>query len=103
MSFAASPAALIRLKAQSNLNGTFTHTLRNRITGETVTALLQTELFDEQVCIEIRIGFTVNRLTLRANTTSTAATLARHLEAIANGQLDTAELSHADLLLTRAA
>ncbi|MCU7237132.1 hypothetical protein [Pseudomonas peradeniyensis] len=99
MSYALSHNAFACLKAQTNLSGHFTHILNDESSGTRTKATLQTEVYLDQVTVVIRIGPTVNTLTLQANSLPSARTIARHLEAIANGELDSAEMSPAEQLL----
>ncbi|MFV3326605.1 hypothetical protein ACNFG0_09040 [Pseudomonas sp. NY15372] len=91
------------LKAQTNLTGQFTHTLRDEANGARTKATLQTEVYLDQLSVTIRMGSTVNSLTLPANNLISARKIAAHLEAIANGKLDTADMSPAEPVLADAA
>lgn len=99
MSYALSHNAFVCLKAQTNLSGQFTHILRDEANGACAKATLQTEVYLDQLDVVIRMGSTVNTLTLPANSLSSARKIAFHLEAIANGQVDTAAMSSTDQLL----
>ena len=103
MSYALSHNAFACLKAQTNLSGQFTHILRDEANGACAKATLQTEVYLDQLDVMIRMGSTVNTLRLPANSLSSARKIAVHLEAIANGQVDTAAMSTTDQLLTDAA
>lgn len=103
MSYALRQSAFARLKAQTNLNGQFTHVLHNESLGASIKAALQTEICLDQVTVVIRMGSTVNSLTLPANSLASARKIAGHLEAIANGKLDSAAMSPAEQLLADAA
>lgn len=103
MSYALSYNALACLRAQTNLSGQFTHILRDEANGARAKASLQTEVYLDRVTVVVRMGPTVNTLTLQANSLASARTIGRHLEAIANGQLDTADMSSAEQLLVDAA
>ncbi|MEN5239081.1 hypothetical protein ABE459_16440 [Pseudomonas sp. TWI923] len=103
MSYALSHNAFACLKAQTNLSGQFTHILRDESNGARAQATLQTEVYLDQLNVVIRMGSTVNTLTLPANSLSSARKIAGHLEAIANGQLDTADMPPAEQLLADAA
>lgn len=103
MSYALSHNAFVCLKAQTNLTGQFTHILRDEANGARAKATLQTEVYLDQVTVVIRMGSTVNSLTLPANSLATARKLAGHLEAIANGKLDTADMPPAEPMLADAA
>lgn len=103
MTFALSHSAFACLKAQTNLTGCFSQILRDPTTGASVKASLQTELYLDQVTVVIRMGSSVNTLTLPANSLASARKIASHLEAIANGQLETAELPSVNQLLDDAA
>ncbi|MDT3749769.1 hypothetical protein [Pseudomonas kurunegalensis] len=92
MSYALSHNAFVCLKAQTNLTGQFTHILRDEANGARAKATLQTEVYLDQVTVVIRMGSTVNSLTLPANTIASARKISAHLEAIANGKLDTADM-----------
>ncbi|MDH0132788.1 hypothetical protein N7381_05995 [Pseudomonas asiatica] len=99
MSYALSHNAFACLKAQTNLTGQFTPILRDESNGARAKATLQTEVYLDQVNVVIRMGSTVNSLTLPANNLASARKVAAHLEAIANGKLDTAEMSHVEPVL----
>lgn len=99
MSYAISPNSFACLKAQTNLTGHFTHILRDDANGAKAKALLETEVYLDQLSVVIRCGSTVNSMTLPANSLATARKLAGHLEAIANGQLDTADMPPVEHLL----
>jgi len=103
MTFALSHSAFACLKAQTNLTGCFSQILRDTTTGASIKASLQTELYLDKVTVVIRIGSSVNTLTLPANSLASARRIASHLEAIANGQLETADLPSADQMLEDAA
>ncbi|MEK2608977.1 hypothetical protein WLF18_07665 [Pseudomonas shirazensis] len=103
MSYALSPNAFACLKAQTNLTGKFTHILRDEANGARAKATLQTEVYLDQLNVVIRMGSTVNSLTVPANNLGSARKIATHLEAIANGQLDTAGMPPVDQLLADAA
>lgn len=103
MTFALSHSAFACLKAQTNLTGCFNQILRDPTTGASVKASLQTELYLDQVTVVIRMGSSVNTLTLPANSLASARKIASHLEGIANGQLETAELPSVNQLLDDAA
>ena len=103
MSYALSHNAFACLKAQTNLTGHFTHILRDESNGALAKATLQTEVYLDQLNVVIRMGSTVNSLTLPANSLASARTIAGHLEAIANGQLDSAGMPPAEQLLADAA
>lgn len=103
MSYALSHNAFACLKAQTNLSGQFTHILRDEANGACAKATLQTEVYLDQLDVVIRMGSTVNTLTLPANRLSSARKIAVHLEAIANGQVDTVAMSSTDQLLADAA
>lgn len=103
MSFALSHNAFVCLKAQTNLTGQFTHILRDKSNGACAKATLQTEVYLDQVTVTIRMGSTVNSLTLPANNLASARKVAAHLEAIANGTLDTADMPPAEQVLADAA
>lgn len=78
------------LKAQMNLTGSFTHILHDVATDRTVKAILQTEVYLDQVTVVIRMGPSVNSLNLPANSLASARKVAAELEAIANGRADAA-------------
>ncbi|MFP3372454.1 hypothetical protein [Pseudomonas sp. SIMBA_068] len=99
MSYALSHNAFACLKAQTNLTGQFTHILRDELNGARAKATLQTEVYLNQVNVVIRMGSTVNSLTLPANNLASARKVAAHLEAIANGKLDTADMPHVEPVL----
>ncbi|MCO7519158.1 MULTISPECIES: hypothetical protein [unclassified Pseudomonas] len=103
MSYALSHNAFTCLKAQTNLTGHFTHILRDESNGALAKATIQTEVYLDQVTVIVRMGPTVNTLTLPANCIATTRKIASHLEAIANGQLDTADMPPIELLLDDAA
>lgn len=103
MSYALSHNAFACLKAQTNLTGQFTHILSDEANGARAKATLQTEVYLDHVTVVIRMGSTVNSLTLPANSLATARKLASHLEAIANGKLDTADMPQAEPVLADAA
>lgn len=103
MSYALSHNAFVCLKAQTNLSGQFTHILRDEANGACAQATLQTEVCLDQVTVVIRMGSTVNSLTLPANNLSSARKIAAHLEAIANGMLDTADMPPSEPALDEAA
>lgn len=103
MSFTISHNAFSCLRAQTNLSGQFTHILRDESNGARAKAMLQTEVYLDQVNVVIRMGSTVNSLTLPANSLATARKLAGHLEAIANGKLDTADMPPIEQVLADAA
>lgn len=103
MSFALSHNAFACLKAQTNLTGQFTHILRDESNGARSKATLQTEMYLDQVTVTIRMGSTVNSLTLPSNSLASARKIAAHLEAIANGKLDTADMPPAEPVLADAA
>lgn len=103
MNFALSRSALACLKAQTNLTGQFTQVLHDDATGARIKSALQTEVYLDQVTVVIRMESTVNTLTLPANSLSSARKIAAHLEAIANGQLDTAETPSNNQSLAEAA
>ncbi|MET3052080.1 hypothetical protein ABXV19_09660 [Pseudomonas alkylphenolica] len=92
MSFALRHNALVCLKAQTNLTGQFTQILHDESSGAVLKAAVQTEVYLDQVTVVIRMGSTVNSLTLPANSLASARKIATHLEAIANGNLDTADM-----------
>ncbi len=91
------------LRAQTNLTGRFAQILHDNSTGASIKAELRTEVYLDQVTVAISMGSTMNTLTLPSNSIASARTIARHLEAIANGQLDTAEMPSATKLLDDAA
>ncbi|MFG0419647.1 hypothetical protein [Pseudomonas sp. zjy_8] len=99
MSYALRNNAFACLRAQTNLTGCFTQILHDGSTGSSVKAELQTEVYLDQLTVAIRMGSTVNTLTLPANSLGSARTIARHLEAIANGHLDTAQMQSGSVLL----
>lgn len=103
MSYALSHNAFACLKAQTNLTGQFTHILRDGSNGACAKATLQTEVYLDQLTVTIRMGSTVNSLTVPANNLGSARKIAAHLEAIANGNLDTAEMPPAEPVLADAA
>ncbi|NVN61881.1 hypothetical protein FGL97_01270 [Pseudomonas putida] len=103
MSYALRNNAFACLRAQTNLTGCFTQILHDDSAGSSVKAELQTEVYLDQLTVAIRMGSTVNTLTLPANSLSSARKIAVHLEAIANGQVDTAAMSSTDQLLAGAA
>lgn len=103
MRYALSNNAFACIKAQTNLTGQFTHILHDRTSGACAKATLQTEVYLGQVRVVIRMGSTVNSLTLPANSLASARKLAAHLEAIANGQLDIADMSSIEQVLASAA
>lgn len=103
MSFTLSHNAFACLRAQTNLTGNFTQILRDQSTGVSIKASLQTEIYLDQVTVVIRMGSTVNSMTLPTNSLASARRIASHLEAIANGQLDTAEMPSTEQLLADAA
>lgn len=103
MSYALRQNAFACLRAQTNLTGRFAQILHDDSTGSTVKAELHTEVYLDQLTVAIRMGSTMNTLTLPSNSLGSARTIARHLEAIANGQLDTAEMPSAAQLLNDAA
>lgn len=103
MSYALSHSAFACLKTQTNLSGAFTHILRDEASGACAKATLQTEVYRDQLSVVIRMGSTVNTLTLPANSLATARKIAGHLEAIANGQLDTADMPPVEQVLADAA
>ncbi|CAI8808903.1 conserved hypothetical protein [Pseudomonas donghuensis] len=103
MSYVLCHNAFACLKAQTNLSGHFTHILRDESNGARTKATLQTEIYLDQVTVKIRMGSTVNSLTLPANNIASARKIAAHLEAIANGTLDTADISATEHLLADAA
>ena len=103
MSYALSHSAFTCLKAQTNLTGQFTHILRDQANGARAKAKLQTEVYLDQVTVVIRMGSTVNSLTLPANNLDSARKIAAHLESIANGKLDTADMPPAEPVLADAA
>lgn len=103
MSYGLSSSALACLRAQTNLSGQFTHILRDETNGARAKVSLQTEVYLDRVTVVVRMGPTVNTLTLQANSLASARTIGRHLEAIANGQLDTADMPSAEQLLVDAA
>ncbi|MCO7594250.1 MULTISPECIES: hypothetical protein [Pseudomonas] len=103
MSYALRHNAFVCLKAQTNLSGQFTHILRDESNGARVKATVQTEVYLDQVTAVIRMGSTVNSLTLPANSLASARKIAAHLEAIANGKLDTADMPPVEQLLADAA
>jgi|GEM_PF-1896245 len=94
MSYALSHSAFVCLKAQTSLTGQFTHVLRDESNGARAKATLQTEVYLDQVTVVIRMGSTVNSLTLPANNLASARKVAAHLEAVANGRLETADMPH---------
>ena len=93
MTFALSQPSFIRLKAQMNLTGHFNHTLYNKATGNSVQATIDTERGADEIHIVIRMGSTLNSIALPLNAKSNANRVADHLEAIANGWLDTAGIA----------
>lgn len=103
MSYALSQNAFACLKAQTNLTGQFTHILRDEANGARAKATLQTEVYLDQLTVTIRMGSTVNSLTMSANNLGSARKIAAHLEAIANGKLDTADMPPAEPVLADAA
>jgi len=103
MSYSLSQNAFVCLKAQTNLSGQFVHILRDQTNGARAKATLQTEVYLNQLTVTIRMGSTVNSLTLPANNHGSAKRIAAHLEAIANGNLDTADMPLAELVLADAA
>ncbi|MEG9622084.1 hypothetical protein [Pseudomonas guariconensis] len=103
MSYALSHNAFARLRAQTNLTGHFTHILRDGSNGACIKATLQTEVYLDQLTVTIRMGSTVNSLTVPANNLGSARKIAAHLEAIANGKLDTADMPPAEPVLADAA
>lgn len=103
MTFALSHSAFACLKAQTNLTGCFSQILRDPATGASIKASLQTELYLDKVTVVIRMGSSVNTLTLPANSLASARKIASHLEVIANGQLETAHMPPLDQLLNDAA
>ncbi|BCJ07157.1 hypothetical protein PRtIB026_A31120 [Pseudomonas sp. RtIB026] len=103
MSYALSHSAFSCLKAQTNLSGQFSHILRDEANGARAKATLQTEVYLDQLNVVIRMGSTVNTLTLPANSLASARKIAGHLEAIANGQLDTADMPPVEQALADAA
>lgn len=103
MSYALSHSAFACLKAQTNLSGQFTHILHDEANGARAKATLQTEVYLDQLTVTIRMGSTVNSLTVPANNLGSARKIAAHLEAIANGKLDTADMPPAEPVLADAA
>lgn len=103
MTFALSHSAFACLRAQTNLTGCFSQILRDPSTGASIKASLKTELYLDQVTVVIRMGSSVNTVTLPANSLASARKIASHLEAIANGQLETADMPPLDQLLDDAA
>ncbi|PJY97724.1 hypothetical protein [Pseudomonas donghuensis] len=103
MSYVLRQNAFACLKAQTNLTGHFTHVLHDESSGAAVKATLQTEIYLDQVTVKIHMDSTVNSLTLPANNIASARKIAAHLEAIANGKLDTADMSPTEHLLADAA
>lgn len=103
MTFALSHSAFACLKAQTNLTGCFSQILRDPTTGASVKASLEIELYLDQVTVVIRMDSSVNTLTLPANSIASARKIASHLEAIANGQHETADLAPVNQLLEDAA
>jgi hypothetical protein len=91
MSYSLRQASFVRLKAQMNLTGRFTHSLFDRSTGSTVLATIDTERGTDKVQIVIRMATTHNSIALPLDAKSNADRVANHLEAIANGYLDTAD------------
>lgn len=103
MSYALRHNAFTCLRAQTNLTGRFVQILHDDSTGATIKAELRTEVYLDQVTVVIRMGSTLNTLTLPSNNLGSARTIAKHLEAIANGKLDTAEMPSGAQLLNDAA
>lgn len=103
MSYALNHSAFVCLKAQTNLSGQFTHILRDESNGACANATLQTEVYLDQVTVKIRMGSTVNSLTLPANNLASARKIAAHLEAIANGKLDTTDMPSGEPVFADAA
>jgi hypothetical protein len=99
MSYALRNNAFACLRAQTNLTGSFTQILHDDSAGSSVKAELQTEVYLDQLTVAIRMGSTVNTLTLPANSLGSARAIARHLEAIANGHLDSAQMQSGSSLL----
>lgn len=93
MTYSLRQPSLVRLKAQMNLSGRFTHSLFDESTDNTVLATIVTERGADQVHIAIRMGSTLNSIALPLDAKSNAERVAEHLEAIANGYLDTAAVA----------
>ncbi|MNJ52192.1 hypothetical protein D3C77_475150 [compost metagenome] len=103
MSFVLTEPATIRLNAQLRLSGRFSHTLYDASTKHSVEATIETELCQDHVQVTIRMASTVNSLSLPNSSVTSTKVVAAHLEAIANGRLDTAGMALADALLDEAA
>ncbi|MCY1211811.1 hypothetical protein D9M69_465800 [compost metagenome] len=76
--------AFIRLKAQTNLNGTFQHTLRNELRA-TAQVSLEIEQCERAIHATVRGGPYVNSVTLDKANRTNAIRLARFIEASVNG------------------
>ncbi len=76
--------AFIRLKAQANLNGTFSHTLRNELRA-TAQVSVEIEQCERAVHATVRGGTYVNSVTLDKASRANAIRLTRFIEASVNG------------------
>lgn len=82
--------ALIRLAAQVNVSGTFTHTVRSAYSRHQVMLRLTIERGGEDTEATVEIGGERHHITLQNNDPARHIHLADFIDAIANGRVDSA-------------
>ncbi|TXI34751.1 MAG: hypothetical protein E6Q69_03105 [Aquipseudomonas alcaligenes] len=84
--------ALTLLRAQLNLNGRFTHSLRSAFRGPQILFAITVER-GEQISVAVELGGQRHSTTLPDNSRNSACRLADFIDAIANGRIDSAAIA----------
>jgi hypothetical protein len=93
MNFTLPEDALLRLQAQLNLTGTFTHALRSAYGGHQLLARVRIERGQPNTAVRIEMGDQVHSLDVQTAHPEKHLQVADFIDAIANGRVDGGELA----------